>query len=323
MAIEGLCRARPGRGRRRNAVELLDQTDDRPGPRVTTVRQRGDRRGCVNDAVDDRSPGEHGSQCGHVRVGAIPLPGPRRSSVRSIGERHRRSHEQDAARWRRAQRSPQIGESEPALDRRQRRPGGRPGPERERSLVGPGDDDRKKHGRQRGRDLAAGEPGARLRIGSKNGRRRRVARAGPAERRREHERIRRRRPPGGREPAQAERLEHEPIDDDDERHRPGNSAMTRPPAPAPRARTRPISARSAAPRPKPPIEGASPHASARVFSSRNTSGTVQNAVSAAATARVRARRRAGRVAGTHDRADHDQGDRGRQRRRCESARSLR
>src|SRR4030095_15080817 len=39
VAIEGLCVERvQGAAEERNAVELLDQTGDRPGPRVTTVR---------------------------------------------------------------------------------------------------------------------------------------------------------------------------------------------------------------------------------------------------------------------------------------------
>ena len=75
-----------------------------------------------------------------------------------------------------------------------------------------------------------------------------ASRAGPAERRREaRTRSRRRRRRGWREPAHAERLEHEPIDDRRRAPSPTESSATTDRAGARRARTRPISARSAEP----------------------------------------------------------------------------
>ena len=66
----------------------------------------------------------------------------------------------------------------------------------------------------------------------------------------------------------------------------GKSATASPAVPAARARARPSRARKASATPKPPIAGASPQASARVFSIRRSSGKVQNAVSAAARIKI-------------------------------------
>src|SRR5207237_9501310 len=67
-----------------------------------------------------------------------------------------RPYEQDPSRRRLAQRGPEIGESQTALDRRERRPVGRPRPEREGTrLARPEQGDRGEHAREPRHELAA------------------------------------------------------------------------------------------------------------------------------------------------------------------------
>src|SRR5207237_10535293 len=116
-----------------------------------------------------------------------------------------RPYEQDPSRRRLAQRGPEIGESQTALDRRERRPVGRPRPEREGTrLARPEQGDRGEHAREPRHELAARQEGP-----------------GPAEASRHDERDPRAVDDTiGGEPAQTERLEREPVDEHDEHHRP-------------------------------------------------------------------------------------------------------